>query len=194
MLGDSKFVIFISFPRQQLICELITIKVLVTILVILDVSGAFDAAWWPSILMALKDFYSPTNIKKLTKRYLSQSTAVMSTKTSHVEREVSKSCPQGSCFGNGVCNTQHNSLLNLEFTKQIKTTAFADESFVSVKTESIGEAENNTNLGMNIISFWAKYKKSKFNEKKSNIMFLSRKKKKEITVYMKCKPLEKLKN
>ena len=180
MLGDSKFVTFISFPRQQLICELITIKVLVTILVILDVSGAFDAAWWPSILMAVKDFYSPTNIKKLTKRYFSQSTAVMSTNTFHVERKVSKSCPQGSCFGNGVCNMQYNSFLNLQFTKQIKTIAFADESLVSVKTESIGEAENNTNLGMNIISIWAKNKKSKFNEKKLNVMFLSRKKKRKL--------------
>jgi len=47
---------------------------------------------------------------------------------------------------------QYNSLLNLEFRKQINATAFADESLVSVKTEIIREAENNTNLWMNIIS------------------------------------------
>jgi len=47
---------------------------------------------------------------------------------------------------------QYNSLLNLKFRKQIKTIAFADESLVSVKTESIREAENITILGMNIIS------------------------------------------
>jgi len=48
MLGNPKFVILISFPRQRLIRENVTIQVLVTILVILDVSGAFDAAWWPT--------------------------------------------------------------------------------------------------------------------------------------------------
>jgi len=74
---------------------------------------------------------------------------------------------------------QYNSLLNLEFRKQIKTTAFADESLVSVKTESVGEAEYNTNLGMNKILIWAKNNKIKFNEQKSNVMFLSRKKKGE---------------
>jgi len=37
-------------------------KGLITTLVSLDVKGAFNAAWWPSILMALKDF-NPLNPK-----------------------------------------------------------------------------------------------------------------------------------
>jgi hypothetical protein len=112
-----------------------------------------------------------------------------------VEREVRKACAQGPCFGNGVWNMQYNSLLNLEFGKQIKTTAFADDSLVSVKTESIREAENIGNISMNIISIWAESNKIKFNEQKSNVMVLSRKKKekREITIYMNCKPLENFK-
>jgi len=31
----------------------------IAILVILDVKGAFDAAWWPSILNTLKEFNCP---------------------------------------------------------------------------------------------------------------------------------------
>jgi len=42
----------------------------------------------------------------------------MSTNTVHVED--SKSCPQGSCYGNGVWNTQHNSLLNFNSGKKSK--------------------------------------------------------------------------
>ena len=106
---------------------------LITILVILDVSGAFNAACWPSILMTVKGFNCPTNIYKLTKSYLSQSTAVMSTNNVHVEREVNKVCPQASCFGKGAWNMQYNSLLNFEFRKQIKAIAFADELLISVK-------------------------------------------------------------
>jgi len=96
--------------------------------------------------MTVKGFNSATNIYKLTKSYLSQSTAVM--RTNNVYVEVSKSCPQGSCFGNGVWNIQYNSLLSLELREKIKTIVFGDESLVSVKTASIREAENNTNLGM----------------------------------------------
>jgi len=114
----------------------------------------------------------------------------MGTNTIQVEREVSKVCPQGSRFRKGVRNIQHNSLLNFEFRKQIKTTAFAHESLVSVKTESVGKAENNTNVGMKIISIWAKNKKININQHTSKVIAESRRKrkgKKEITVYMNCK-------
>jgi hypothetical protein len=40
-------------------------------LVSLDVKGAFNAAWWPSILKALKDFYCLRNLYNLTKKYFS---------------------------------------------------------------------------------------------------------------------------
>ena len=69
-------------------------KGLITILVSLDVKGAFDAAWWPSILMALKDFNCPRNLYYLTKSYFSHRTAVMSTSTVQVEREVNKVTPR----------------------------------------------------------------------------------------------------
>jgi len=65
-------------------------KGLITILVSLDVKGAFDAAWWPSILMALKDFNCPSNVYYLTKSYFSHRIALMSTSTVKVEREVNK--------------------------------------------------------------------------------------------------------
>jgi len=44
---------------------------LITIFVSLDVKGAFDAAWWPSILMALIDFNCPRNLYYITKRFFS---------------------------------------------------------------------------------------------------------------------------
>ena len=68
-------------------------KVLITIVVSLDVKGAFDAAWWPSILIALKDFNCPRILYYLTKRYFSHRTAVMSTSTVQVEREVNNGIP-----------------------------------------------------------------------------------------------------
>jgi len=112
MLGNSKYVIRITFPRQKKKDTRTRHNTSVNHNpCFLEVSSAFDAAWWPSVLTTLKDFNSPTNIYKLTKSYLSQSTAVMSTNTVKVEREVSNVCPQESCFGNGVWNTQYNSSL-----------------------------------------------------------------------------------
>jgi hypothetical protein len=87
----------------------------------------------------------------------------MSINTIQVEREVSKVCRRASCSGPEFWNIQHNSLLNLEFTKQTK--AFADDLLLAVKAESIWEAENITNIEMGKILIWAK-NKIKFNEQK----------------------------
>jgi hypothetical protein len=117
----------------------------------------------------------------------------MSTNTVQVEREVSKGFPQGSCCGPGFWNISYNCLLNLEFRKQTITIAFADELLIPVKAESIGEAANITNIEMNKILIWAKNNKINFNEQKSKVMVISRRKgkeNKEISVYMNNKPLE----
>jgi hypothetical protein len=161
---------------------------LITILVSLDVKEAFDVAWWPSVLMTLKDFNCPKNLYHLTKSYLSQRTAVMSTNTFQVEREVSKGCPQVSCCGPAFWNIQYNCLRNLEFTKQTsiqfnslnlefrketKAIAFGDALLIAVKAESIREAENISNIRMNKILIWVKNNKINFNEQKSKSMVIS---------------------
>jgi hypothetical protein len=115
--------------------------------------------------MTHKYFNSTTDIYNLTNIYLCQRTALMSTNILRVEKVVSNICRQGSCF-RPVRGTPKQFFLNLEFRKQIKTIAFADESLVSVKTEIIGEAENNTNLWMKIISIWAKNNKIKIDKRK----------------------------
>jgi ribonuclease HI len=165
---------------------------LITILVSLDVKGAFDAAWWPSILKALREFNCPRNLYYLSKSYFSQRTAVLSTNSFQAEKEVTKGCPQGSCCGPGYWTIQYNSLLNLEFTKNTKAIAFADDLLIAVKAESIRKAENITNMEMNKIQNWAKNNKINFNEQKSKAMVITRRKRKEnkeISIYMNNKPL-----
>jgi hypothetical protein len=50
--------------------------------------------------------------------------------------------------------------------KQTKAVAFADGLIIVVKSKSIKEAENITNLEMTKISKWAKNNKINFNEHK----------------------------
>ena len=168
---------------------------LITILVSLDVKGAFNATWWPSILKTLQDFNCPRDLYNLTKIYLSQITAVMTTNTIQVAKEVSNGCPQRSCCGPGLWIIQYNSLLNLEFKKQTKVIAFADDLLIAVKAESVREAENITNLEMDKVTTWAKNNKLTFNEQKSKAMVISRRKRKEdqeISIYINNKMLEQI--
>jgi len=78
----------------------------ITILVSLDVKGAFDAAWWPSILHTLKVSKCPKNLYNLARSYFSDRTATIHTNNIRIERDVSKGSPRVSCCGPGFWNIQ----------------------------------------------------------------------------------------
>jgi hypothetical protein len=139
-------------------------------LVSLDVKGAFDAAWWPSILNGLKACGCPKNLHNLTKSYFSQRTAILSTNSARLERQVTKGCRQGSCCGPGFWNIQYNSLLNLKFTRRTKAVAFADDLILAIRGETISEVENFSNLELSKITAWSKSNKVSFDEDNSKFM------------------------
>ena len=72
-----------------------------------------------------------------------------------------------------------NSLLNILFTKNSKALAFADDLILAIRKETIRAAENISNIKMNKIAAWSRNNKIKFNEDKSRVMKLSRRKRKE---------------
>ena len=163
------------------------------VVVSLDVKGVFDAAWWPSILNGLKACGWPKNLYNLTKSFFSQRTAILSTNSIRMERELSTGCPEGSCLGPGFWNIQYNSLLNLKFTRRTKAVAFADDLLVAIRGETVSEVENFSNLELSKITAWSKSNKISFKEEKSKVMLISRRKLKEvkdIEIYLHNKPLE----
>jgi hypothetical protein len=78
----------------------------VFILVSLDIKPAFDAAWWPNILKSLQDCGCPRNLYNLTKSYLSNRAAILSTNWFKMERETSRGCRQEPCCDPGLWNIQ----------------------------------------------------------------------------------------
>jgi hypothetical protein len=162
----------------------------VIVLVSLDVKGAFDVAWWASILNGLKACGCPKNLYNLTKSYFSQRTTVLSTNSIRMKKEASKGCSQGSCCGPGFWNILYNSLLNLKFTRRTKAVAFADDLILAVRGKTACEAENFSNCELSKITAWSKSNKITFNEGKSKVMLISRRKQKEtkeIAVYLTSK-------
>ena len=99
----------------------------VVIMSTLDVKGAFDAAFWPSIVHGLKELRCPRNLYNIRKGYFSHRIAVMATNNVSIKRRVTNGCPQGSCSGPGFWNVLYNSLLNFDLTFHSKTIAFADD-------------------------------------------------------------------
>ena len=162
----------------------------ITILISLDVRGAFDAAWWPSVLHALKELNCPKNLYNLASSYFSERTVSLCTNNIRIERQVSKCCPQGSCCDPGFWNIKFNSLLNLKFGKRTKAIAFADELLIAVRAESVIEAKNFANTEISRIKNWAKNNKITFNEQKSKVMVVTRRERTKVYIYLNNRPLE----
>jgi hypothetical protein len=93
-------------------------------------------------------------------------------------KNITKGCPQGSCCGPGFWNIQYNSLLNLRYTNHTKTVAFAEDLVITIKADSIRVAENIVNVELSKISEWTKDNKIRFNEQKSRVMLMTRRKQK----------------
>jgi len=107
---------------------------------------------------------------------LNNRTVVMSTNNYNIQRRIAKGCSQGSCSRPGFWNILYNSLLTLELTSRSKAIAFADDLTILTRGETVSEAENYTNLELRKIEEWAQSNKMKFNENKSKVMLMTRRK------------------
>ena len=62
------------------------------------------------------------------------------------QRKISKGCTLGSASGLGFWNLQYNFLLNLEYKKNTKMIAYADDLMILTKGKTQVEVENYANI------------------------------------------------
>ena len=93
----------------------------------------------------------------------------------------------------GFLEHQYNTLLNLKFTRRKKGVTFADDLILAIRGQTVSEVENFSKLELSKITARSKSNKINFNEEKSKVVLISRRKRKEvkeIKVYLHNKPLE----
>ena len=74
----------------------------------------------------------------------------------------------------------------------MRALAFTDDLLISVKAATVAEVENFTNMEMSKITKWSKENKLHFNDQKSKVMLISRRRKerKSIDIYLNNNHLE----
>ena len=75
-------------------------------------------------------------------------------------------------------NIFYNQLLNLKFISGTKI-MFADDLIILTRGKSVSEIENTAITELTKISKWARNNKVRFNDKKSKVMLMTRRKRKE---------------
>ncbi|KFM71285.1 Hypothetical protein in type-1 retrotransposable element R1DM, partial [Stegodyphus mimosarum] len=143
---------------------------LTSVLIFLDFEGAFDNAWWPSILKILKDAGIPHNIYSLLKSFLSGRTAELLLRSERRVYSLEKGCPQGSVSGPTLWNIMNDLLSHLDGCLKI---AFADDLLLIFQGKLLTTTLLRAQAVLDFVSHWVLSQKLAFNSLKSKAMIVS---------------------
>ncbi|GFW62073.1 putative 115 kDa protein in type-1 retrotransposable element R1DM [Trichonephila clavipes] len=132
-------------------------KHLHSILIYLDIKGAFDDAWWPCILNLLKKAEIPINIFSLVADFLNDRVAKMQLGSTSaipcLERGYSQGSVSAPIFWNIIINDLLSKLNNLACCEII---AFADDILVCSQGRDLSATFLHTQETLNFASDWSK--------------------------------------
>jgi hypothetical protein len=107
------------------------------LIIMLDIKGAFDNAWWPQILLQLKKLECPQNIYNLINSYLNDRQVMIKIGHLFATKEVDKGCPQSSALGPGLWNILFDELLKIEKPEDSDLIGFCDDTGVLIGADNI---------------------------------------------------------
>lgn len=138
----------------------------------LDISGAFDSAWWPEVLRVLRDWRCPRNVYILIRDYFKGRKVTLRVGNSEVDKAITKGCPQGSVLGPLLWNVLFDGFLRLPFEDGVTARAYADDGLVLVKADSSPEMMRKCSQSLEAITRWGEERKLTFSKEKTVMMLL----------------------
>lgn len=140
--------------------------------VFLDISGAFDNAWWPLVLFNLKMAGCPRMLYNIICSYLSDRTAILNINGVERSKKLTKGCPQGSILGPVLWNVLLEDLLRMALGEGVSIIAYADDLVLTVSGNSRVDLEERGKIALKRIVEWSFMAKLKFSPDKSQTMML----------------------
>jgi retron-type reverse transcriptase len=95
--------------------------------IFIDVRGAFDNVWWPSLIRNLCLRNTPHELVTLIKSYLTNRKVTFTQGDTMVEKTPTKGCPQGSVLGPTLWNVVLDPLLDSDWPPGVTTIAYAND-------------------------------------------------------------------
>lgn len=122
--------------------------------IFLDISGAFDNAWWPILLLKLKNRGCYWNIYSLIRSYFCNGSVKLKFGHHEVTKTLSQGCPQGSVLGPYLWNLGFDDFLALPLPSGCTLTGYADDGLLIIQADTRDDVENLGNRCMKLISDW----------------------------------------
>lgn len=152
--------------------------------VLLDISGAFDNAWWPMVLVKLKQGGCPPNIYKLIVSYFTNRRVGLFMGRQAVWKKTTMGCPQGSVLGPTLWNLLLDDILKLPVPEGVSMVAYADDITLIIEAPSRAAIEKNALSSLRAVSDWGYRNRLSFSAAKSQTLTMKGKFKRPPTIRM----------
>ncbi|GBM07978.1 Putative protein in type-1 retrotransposable element R1DM [Araneus ventricosus] len=125
-----------------------------SIVLSIDIKGAFDNLHHDAILTAIRDSPCPANIQKVFVNLLQNRNVSLQSPTGPIIKPQAKGCPQGSCSGPALWNLVANSALNIQWPSEVHIQAFADDFAMVIKAKTKENLKQVAQTAINTFNTW----------------------------------------
>ena len=105
-------------------------------LILLDISGAFDNAWWPMILVKAKQGGISPNIYQILVSYFTERRVGLFVGDRVSWKRSTMGCPQGSVLGPTLWNVLLDDILRIPMAEGVSMVAYADDVTIVIEAPS----------------------------------------------------------
>ncbi|CAH2083495.1 unnamed protein product [Euphydryas editha] len=138
--------------------------------IFLDISVAFDNAWWPMILLKSKRGGCPPNIYRMLVDYFIDRRVGMFMGHTVVWKAATMGCPQGSVLGPTLWNVLMDDLLRLPLPGGVSIVAFGDDVTILVESGARAGLEEKSKAALKLVGEWGERNRLEFSPAKSSTM------------------------
>ncbi|UYV62049.1 frem3 [Cordylochernes scorpioides] len=97
------------------------------VIIAVDISAAFDNAWWPALMKRLDEDGGQASMIKLLQSYFDNRRIRFRYSSTEINKKLSKGCPQGGPLSPTLWNILINEILNNNLDDNCETIGYADD-------------------------------------------------------------------
>ncbi|UYV76434.1 hypothetical protein LAZ67_14000393 [Cordylochernes scorpioides] len=141
-------------------------------IIAVDISAAFDNAWWPALMKRLDEDGVQASTIKLLQSYFDNRRIRFRFSSTEINKKLSKGCPQGGPLSPTLWNILINEILNNSLDDNCETIGYADDITLICWNKTPEQLRKTIDNVLRKINKWCESRKLKLSDEKTKILYL----------------------